>query len=355
MRCHVRSSASPAPSSPPNVRSAQQRAPLGAARRRQRPDPPAAGRGNRRADARSRPGASRRRRHRSAPVRRRCARRAPRSRSRARGVRDRDRPRGGRDGRAGTRDLPRDCRSSPSRSAEGCISTSPICRRRSLTKETASRTRYGSSRRAGSRASLGAATLTTNSSHHQAPSDLPALLEAVGRTSDGVIEAVEGPGLHRRGRLASRDDGRRDRTAACSPPSSPPRTTAPSPTPSGHEKWPIASYTRLGPGSTRQCRPRKPDAGNPLEVRTSASDDGSGVRNLNDPPAGDARRNGARRWDQNEEAGAPASSLFRDARRFRLRGLTFVACGPFLPSLISNSTCWPSARERKPSPAMPVK
>ena len=42
---------------------------------------------------------------------------------------------------------------------------------------------------------IGAASLTTNSSHHQAPSDLPALLEAVGRTSDGVIEAVEGPGF----------------------------------------------------------------------------------------------------------------------------------------------------------------
>jgi putative glutamine amidotransferase len=42
---------------------------------------------------------------------------------------------------------------------------------------------------------IGAASLTTNSSHHQAPSDLPALLEAVGKTADGVIEAVEGPGF----------------------------------------------------------------------------------------------------------------------------------------------------------------
>ena len=42
---------------------------------------------------------------------------------------------------------------------------------------------------------VGAATLTTNSRHHQAPSDLPALLEAVGKTADGVIEAVEGPGF----------------------------------------------------------------------------------------------------------------------------------------------------------------
>ncbi len=42
---------------------------------------------------------------------------------------------------------------------------------------------------------IGAASLTTNSSHHQAPADLPALLEAVGRTSDGVVEAVEGPGF----------------------------------------------------------------------------------------------------------------------------------------------------------------
>jgi putative glutamine amidotransferase len=42
---------------------------------------------------------------------------------------------------------------------------------------------------------VGTATLTTNSNHHQSPSELPALLEAVGRTSDGVIEAVEGPGF----------------------------------------------------------------------------------------------------------------------------------------------------------------
>lgn len=42
---------------------------------------------------------------------------------------------------------------------------------------------------------LGSANLTTNSRHHQAPDTLPALLEAVGHTSDGVIEAVEGPGF----------------------------------------------------------------------------------------------------------------------------------------------------------------
>jgi putative glutamine amidotransferase len=42
---------------------------------------------------------------------------------------------------------------------------------------------------------IGAAGITTNSSHHQAPSELPAMLEAVGRTSDGVVEAVEGPGF----------------------------------------------------------------------------------------------------------------------------------------------------------------
>lgn len=42
---------------------------------------------------------------------------------------------------------------------------------------------------------LGVAAVTTNSSHHQAPSELPPLLEAVGRTSDGVVEAVEGPGF----------------------------------------------------------------------------------------------------------------------------------------------------------------
>jgi putative glutamine amidotransferase len=42
---------------------------------------------------------------------------------------------------------------------------------------------------------VGAATITTNSSHHQAPKDLPPLLQPVGRTRDGVIEAVEGPGF----------------------------------------------------------------------------------------------------------------------------------------------------------------
>jgi len=42
---------------------------------------------------------------------------------------------------------------------------------------------------------VGAATLTTNSSHHQAPAELPALLRATGRTKDGVVEAVEGPGF----------------------------------------------------------------------------------------------------------------------------------------------------------------
>lgn len=42
---------------------------------------------------------------------------------------------------------------------------------------------------------LGAAALVTNSSHHQAPSVLPALLEPVGKTADGVIEAAEGPGF----------------------------------------------------------------------------------------------------------------------------------------------------------------
>lgn len=41
----------------------------------------------------------------------------------------------------------------------------------------------------------GAAMLTTNSRHHQAPAELPPLLEAVGRTADGVVEAVEGPGF----------------------------------------------------------------------------------------------------------------------------------------------------------------
>ena len=42
---------------------------------------------------------------------------------------------------------------------------------------------------------VGATTIVTNSRHHQAPSDLPPLLRESGRTSDGVIEAVEGPGF----------------------------------------------------------------------------------------------------------------------------------------------------------------
>jgi len=42
---------------------------------------------------------------------------------------------------------------------------------------------------------VGAATIETNSNHHQAPNDIPALLTATGRTTDGVIEAVEGPGF----------------------------------------------------------------------------------------------------------------------------------------------------------------
>ena len=42
---------------------------------------------------------------------------------------------------------------------------------------------------------VGAATITTNSRHHQAPKDTPALLQATGRTRDGVVEAVEGPGF----------------------------------------------------------------------------------------------------------------------------------------------------------------
>lgn len=42
---------------------------------------------------------------------------------------------------------------------------------------------------------VGSTTLTTNSSHHQAPWDLPPLLQATGRSADGVVEAVEGPGF----------------------------------------------------------------------------------------------------------------------------------------------------------------
>jgi putative glutamine amidotransferase len=42
---------------------------------------------------------------------------------------------------------------------------------------------------------LGTTSLTTNSSHHQAPADLPPTLTRAAGTSDGVIEAVEGPGF----------------------------------------------------------------------------------------------------------------------------------------------------------------
>jgi putative glutamine amidotransferase len=42
---------------------------------------------------------------------------------------------------------------------------------------------------------VGSTTIMTNSRHHQAPKDLPPLLQRVGRTQDGVIEAVEGPGF----------------------------------------------------------------------------------------------------------------------------------------------------------------
>jgi putative glutamine amidotransferase len=42
---------------------------------------------------------------------------------------------------------------------------------------------------------LGTTTLTTNSSHHQAPDDLPPTLRRSGVAPDGVIEAVEGPGF----------------------------------------------------------------------------------------------------------------------------------------------------------------
>jgi putative glutamine amidotransferase len=42
---------------------------------------------------------------------------------------------------------------------------------------------------------VGSTTIKANSRHHQAPKDLPPLLQPVGKTSDGVIEAVEGPGF----------------------------------------------------------------------------------------------------------------------------------------------------------------
>jgi gamma-glutamyl-gamma-aminobutyrate hydrolase PuuD len=42
---------------------------------------------------------------------------------------------------------------------------------------------------------VGAAMIDTNSSHHQAAATLPPLLERVGVSGDGVIEAVEGPGF----------------------------------------------------------------------------------------------------------------------------------------------------------------
>jgi putative glutamine amidotransferase len=42
---------------------------------------------------------------------------------------------------------------------------------------------------------VGASTITTNSNHHQAPADIPPLVRPTGRTQDGVVEAVEGPGF----------------------------------------------------------------------------------------------------------------------------------------------------------------
>jgi putative glutamine amidotransferase len=42
---------------------------------------------------------------------------------------------------------------------------------------------------------LGTASLVTNSSHHQAPDEIPAVLALAGRTADGIVEAVEGPGF----------------------------------------------------------------------------------------------------------------------------------------------------------------
>jgi putative glutamine amidotransferase len=42
---------------------------------------------------------------------------------------------------------------------------------------------------------VGAATIETNSNHHQAPSETPAMLQTVGRTADGIVEALEGPGF----------------------------------------------------------------------------------------------------------------------------------------------------------------
>jgi putative glutamine amidotransferase len=54
---------------------------------------------------------------------------------------------------------------------------------------------------------LGTSALSTNSSHHQAPKDLPPLLRAVGRSGDGVVEAVEGPGAIGVGWHPERDQG----------------------------------------------------------------------------------------------------------------------------------------------------
>jgi putative glutamine amidotransferase len=42
---------------------------------------------------------------------------------------------------------------------------------------------------------IGSASVVTNSNHHQAPRDVPGMLQTVGRTADGVVEAVEGPGF----------------------------------------------------------------------------------------------------------------------------------------------------------------
>lgn len=42
---------------------------------------------------------------------------------------------------------------------------------------------------------VGATSITTNSRHHQAPKETPALLTTAGRAADGVVEALEGPGF----------------------------------------------------------------------------------------------------------------------------------------------------------------
>src|SRR5690349_9433188 len=61
-----------------------------------------------------------------------------------------------------------------------------------------------------------------------------------------------------------------------------------------------------------------------------------------------------RRAPVKHEGPLPGPFETRRATRDYATTRTFVACGPFAPSVASNSTLAPSERLLKPSPAMPV-